>query len=295
MLLAVALLALIVPQAWLHRSISLIQVLVPFQHAVEAGVDSIDSVMPHDEPMMPRAEFESLLIARQAAEHRTAALSMRINELEQEVTLLTATRMWDAEGTQLGARGRLIPARVLSDDVIPWRSSRLLTAGSVQGVGRGNAVVSDYFTIDRGVDDGVPTGRAILLGESLLGVVVQAGTHTSRVQLLTDPATQMKVRMGRRTNDEFIALDGYFWLSGRGGGVLQIRDVKRQDVDSGRISKGDVVLSDPDSNALPAALIIGTISDFEFDPHEPLFATLTIRPAVEPTDVKRVYVYDPGP
>jgi len=188
----------------------------------------------------------------------------------------------------------LIPARVLTDDVIAWRSSRLLTAGTVQGAERGAAVVSDYFTINRGDESGVTTGRAILLGESLIGTVARTGTHTSRVQLLSDPTAQMKVRIGRHEDGQFHVVEGYFWLVGRGHGTMEIRDAKRQDVDAGRVRVGDQVLSDPTSSLLPAALVVGTVSEITNDPKKPLFATLIVSAAVDPSKIERVYIFDPG-
>lgn len=293
-MLVIALAALLAPQTWLHKSISLVQILVPFQHAAEAGADAIGGALSIDAPPVPQTQYDTVLRSKQAAEHRLAALSMRIEELEHEVELLTATRLWNADGAKLGAKGRLIPARVLSQDMLPWRSSRLLTAGTVQGVEHGAAVISNYFTINRGTRDGLQSGSAILLGEALLGVVTQTGTHTSRVQLLSDPDTQMKVRIGRQGEDSFEVADGYYWLVGRGSGTMEIRDVKRQDVDEGRIAPGDLILSDPANDALPAALVIGEVDAVQLDPHKPLFAALAIKSAVNPADLERVYIYDPA-
>lgn len=289
----VSLATLLTPQVWLHKMISLAQVLVPFQHMAQAGADAVGHALTSDGPDVTRARYDALSRSKQAADHQVAALSVRVEALEREVSLLTATRLWDVGGGGLGADGQLIPARVLVSDIVPWRSSRLLTAGTVQGVRRGAPVVSSFFTIDRGADGGVQTGRAILLGETLIGVVARVGTHTSRVQLLSDPATQMKVRIGRYTEDGFAVVDGYFWLVGRGGGVMEIRDVERQDVEAGLIQVGDQILSDPTSTALPAALVVGAVSQITSDRHKPLFATLTIDPAIEVGALQRVYVFAP--
>lgn len=293
-LLIVSLAVLLTPQLWWHKLISVVQVIAPFQHAVRSSTETIGEALTGNAPPVSAAEHDALWRARQAAEHQIAALSARIDELEREVGLLTATRLWNAADAPIGAGGRLIPARVLTEDLIPWRSSRLLTAGAVQGVERGAPVVSDYFTINRGEESGVANGRAILLGESLIGFVVQTGTHTSRVQLLSDPTTQMKVRLGRHDTGQFSLIDGYFWLTGRGRGVMEVRDVKRQDVDAERIRVGDLVLSDPTSPVLPAALVLGTVTEVTTDPRAPLFATLRITAAVDPASLERVYVFDRG-
>jgi len=295
-LVTVSLATLFAPQVWLHKMISLVQIVVPFQHLAQAGANAVGGALATDGPSVGRAAYDALRRSNQAAEHQVVALSARIEGLEREVGLLTATRLWDAGGAHLGETGQLIPARVLVSDMVPWRSSRLLTAGTVQGVERGAPVVSDYFTIDRGSNvAGIRTGQAILLGETLVGIVVRVGTHTSRVQLLSDPATQMKVRIGRYADDRFTILPGYFWLVGRGRGTMEVRDVKVEDVDAGLIQVGDQVLSDPARSALPAALIVGTVSKITPDPREPLFAALTIEAAVDVGELERVYVFAPTP
>ena len=136
-------------------------------------------------------------LGKAALAHQVAALTIRVAELEREVGILTATRLWDVDGARLGASGQLIPAGVVTGDLLPWRSSSLINAGTLQGVRPGAAVTSCHFTVNRGTDDSVRNGLAILLGETLIGWVEQAGTHTARVKLLTAPSVAMKVRIGR--------------------------------------------------------------------------------------------------
>jgi rod shape-determining protein MreC len=222
-------------------------------------------------------------------ENQNAALSARIEELEREIQTLTATRAWDADGRRLGSSGRLIPAHVLGEDVLPWRSSRLLSAGTWQSVREGQAV------INRGQDAQVRSGLAILLGQVLVGVVEQPASHCSRVKLISDPSTQMKVRLGRFKDGRFALIDGYFWLTGRGRGRMEIRDVDKREGDTGTIAVGDVVLSDPRNELLPAALTIGRVVEITLDRDNPLFAILAIQSMVPEASLDRVYIYDPRP
>ena len=55
----------------------------------------------------------------------------------------------------LGPEGRLVPARVISEDVLPWRRSKLVSAGTLRGVRNGAAVTSHRFTADAGSEAGV--------------------------------------------------------------------------------------------------------------------------------------------
>lgn len=288
-------LALLLPTAWTGKLFSLVQFIVPFQSASTVAVDAVGSTFDGPNNAVTFETFEQLRREKTALLHRTAALGVRVAELEREVEILAATRMWSTDGRRLGVRGKLIPADVLVADMLPWRSSRLVTAGSLQGVRSGSAVVSRYFTIDRGDSSGVQGGMAILLGETLVGLVDQVGTHTARARLLDDVSVQMKVRIGRFTDDGFAPLERYFWLKGRGQGIMEIRDAERRDVDAGVIQIGDTVLSDPTSGMLPAAMTVGTITAIDSDRKNPLLSILTVKGPIAPSDLRRVYVYDPPP
>lgn len=292
-LLAVSIIALALPGAWTARLISLVQVIIPFQAAATAAADSIGDVMAGDDAPVSADDHRALQLRNQAMQHRLVALADRVTGLEREVEVLTATRQWSAGAGPIGPRGRLIPARIVTEDLLSWRSSRLINAGSLQGIRRGAGVVSRHFTIDRGEESGVRDGLAVLLGEVFVGVVEQVGTHTTRVKLLSDVASGMKVRIGRLDDEGFRSAEGYFWLVGRGGGLMEIRDVDRRAVEDGHILVGDIVLSDNMDDNLPAAMTIGTVDAIEPDRRNPLLSILSVQAAVEEDSLRRVYVYEP--
>lgn len=295
MLVVVPIVAWFLPRAWTGKLISLVQVIVPLQDAATAAGDAVGGAARRQAGPVSRDVFDALQRQKAALEHQTAALSVRVADLERETQLLTATRLWDVEGRGIGARGRLIPARIVAPDLLPWRSSRVVGAGTLQGVRRGSGVISRIFTIDQGDAGGVDHGMAVLLGEVFVGMVEQAGTHTARVKLLTDVSVEMKVRIGRFTDGEFIPLDKYFWLAGRGDERMEIRDAERRDVEAGVIRVGDTVLSDPTSDILPAAMTIGKISAVAPDRDNPLLSILSVQSAVDLTSLRRVFVYDSAP
>jgi cell shape-determining protein MreC len=292
-LLVVSAVALLAPREWTGGLISLVQVIVPFQDGAVTGVGSAARALERDGGAVSPESHAALAREKAALEHQVAVLSLRVSELEEEVSILEGTRIWEVEGQRIGAQGRLIPARVITTDLLPWRSSRLVNVGTLQGVRRGSAVVSRYFAIDRGEADGVRNGMAILLREAFIGLVEQAGTHTSRVKLLSDVSVERKARIGRFSDGRFTALDRFFWLMGCGEGVMEIRDVERRDVDEGLIQIGDIVLSASESSLLPAAMTIGRVEGIQPDRDNPLLAILTIRSAIDEASLHRVYVYNP--
>lgn len=292
-LLGISLIGLTLPRRWTGGLISLVQVFVPFQDAVEVTADSAAAALA-DRGEPPTSEIlETIRRDKAALEHHVASLTIRVAELEEEVSILTATRLW-GDDYRIGARGRLIPAKVVTADLLPWRTSRLINAGSLQGVRPGAAVLSRFFSVDRGQEDGIRNGMAVLLAEALVGDVDQVGTHTARVKLLSDVSVERKVRIARRTDSGFEPVDGFFWLTGRGQGIMEIREVDRRDVDSGVIQTGDLVLSDHTNQMLPASLVIGEIQAIKPDRHNPLLSILTIVSATDEAKLRRVYVFDPA-
>ena len=290
---ALSLLLFVLPTRWTSGLIGLVQIIVPLQDASTTIVESIAEPLA-DQPAAVRPEdFEAA--QRQAAvhAHQAAALAARVDDLEREVEALTATRHWNAGGSRIGSKGRLVPARVVVGDVLAWRSSQLITTGSLQGVPANAPVLSNSFTIGQGEQAGLNSGMAILLGEAFVGCVEKVGPHVSRVKLLSDPSVQMKVRIGRFSPEGLVLTDGYFWIVGRGGSAMEIRDVEARTVQAAAVEIGDVVLSDSTNEMLPAALTIGTIATIIPDRDRPLFVHLAVKPVLDPAHLDRVYVYDP--
>lgn len=273
---------------------SLVQVIVPVQDSVSSAGRAAHTLSTNGSVTISPGDFSASQRRQAALEHQTAALSERVEELEREVQVLNATRLWDVGGRRIGSRGRLIPARTVAGDMLSWRSSALVTAGSLQGVAPQSIVVSSMFTVDRGETAGIREGLAILLGEAYVGMVEQVGTHTSRVKLLSDPSVQMKVRLGRFEDAGFSLADGYYWLVGRGDGRMEIRDVEAKNLESGAVRVGDTVVSDPTDAELPAALTIGKVVRIMPNRDRPLFANLEIEPSVKEGNLARVYIFDPG-
>ena len=293
LLLGLSAIGFLLPPSWTGRLITVSQILLPFQAASSYVASGLKNLWAS--PRLPApGQDQDAERTRQAAEHRAAALAARVEQLERQVAQLSASRFWDVGTGSLGHRGRLIPATVLAEDLLSWRSSRLVSAGSLSGIAQGSPVISREFSIEAGEQQGLSAGLAVLLGETLIGYVEQIGTHTSRVKLLSDVSVQEKVRLGRFQDDRVVLAERYFWLVGRGGERLEIRDVTVRDVESGAVRIGDLVLSDPESDALPADMTIGRVTSIDPDRDNPLFAAIAVRGAVTEDSLRRVYVFDPN-
>ncbi len=288
---------MLVPREWTSGLISLVQVIVPFQDASTRAATAVRGSFEAALPPVSGELHDQLAREKAALEHQVAALSVRLKELRDEVEVLAGTRLWEVDGQRIGARGRLIPGRVITSDLLPWHSSRLLNAGTLQGVKPGAPVVSQYFELHHGEASGARDGLAILLREVLLGYIEDAGTHTSHAKLLSDISVERKVRIGRRTDDGFTVTGGFFWMVGRGRGRMEIHDVEYRDIEDGIIAVGDVVLSarssETDTAGLPAPMKIGEITDARTDRENPLLSILTVQSPLAAEPLSRVYIYDP--
>ncbi|MCH7813230.1 MAG: rod shape-determining protein MreC [Planctomycetes bacterium] len=292
LLLAASVVALLLPTSITGRLMNLVQVLVPVQDGMTRAADRVGDALASDAADVPAADHEQLARQADALRHRVASLSARIAELEQANRELTGIR-----GRGLGPRGTLIPARVVADDLLAWRESALIDAGTLRGVQRGAAVASGWFSIDAGAADGLENGLAVLSAEVLVGWIEHAGTHTARVKRLSDPESAMAVSIGRFDEQGFSAVGGAtpveFWLRGAGDGRLEVIEVDHRYIegDQPAVLPGDWVVTVPGDPRLPAVLTIGSIDHIRRDPDNGLLYDLSVESAA-PSRLRRVYVLD---
>jgi cell shape-determining protein MreC len=185
---------------------------------------------------------------------------------------------------------------VVAEDLLSWRDSRLIDAGTLRGIRRGAPVATRWFTVDVGAEQGAADGMAVLAGEVLIGWVEQAGTHTARVRLLTDPTTRMSVAVGRFDGPDFrrvpVGADVEFWLEADERGRLRIVDVDHRYVEGeDGIRSGDRVVTLADDPQLPVSMTIGVVTESKPDPENPLLYTLTVESAVRQR-IAQVYVLE---
>jgi rod shape-determining protein MreC len=121
-----------------------------------------------------------------------------------------------------------VTARIISDPGGAFVKSVLLPVGSSHNVTKGNAVMS---------------------GHGLIGRVVEAGTQSSRVLLITDLNSRIPV-MVQDTRTRAI-------LAGRNTDLLRL---ERLPIDSG-LSVGQRIVTSGDGGQLPPDIPIGTIVD----------------------------------
>ncbi len=126
-----------------------------------------------------------------------------------------------------------------------------------------------YITINRGSRDGIRVGMAVVAGGlALVGRVGLVDDFSAKVQLLTDPASFINVRLlnTRATGT----------LAGSEEGRLFLQNVLQSDA----IEPGDVVVTSGLGGMLPRGLVVGAVETVLSSDTETL-QSATVRPAVD--------------
>ena len=287
-LLVASLLVIILPRGVTGRFIGLVQALVPFQDWTTRGADAasgaagaVGTAGGEQDPS------EKLRRTNEALRHRLADVQQRYRNLQRDYRAIASVRRRGLSG------GRLIPARVVAGDALPWRESRLISSGLLSGVRKAAAVTSNHFNVYLPESEGVRDGLSVVSSEVLVGFVDQVSTHSARVRLITDRATKMPVVIAQLEGERFLPLEAQFWLVGTGGSRLEVRDVDHRYVKSQAVQVGDTVLTVPHDARLPVSLTVGTVTKVRPDPENRLLYVLDVEPPLDFDKLRRVFVIDP--
>ena len=207
--------------------------------------------------------FSSRFVALQdflTAPRDVASLRQRNAELESEVAELQAQVIQLQQ--QVGETD-ILAALV---DFSLARSENTYKAAAV--IGRDPSPFLHYVIINAGSNDGVLRGMPVVTDQGLIGRVDSVIADAARVQLITDPASKVNVRL---QNAEVEAS-----LLGSVTGDVTL-DLIPQDI---LIEPGDLVLTSGLGGGYPPDLIIGQVVNVrarDFD----LFQQATVQPVVD--------------
>ena len=189
-----------------------------------------------------------------------ASLSQRNAELEGEVAELQAQVI---QLQQEVGETQILAALVDFVRVHPENSYR---AAAV--IGRDPSPFLHYVIINRGSNEGILRGMPVVTNQGLIGRVDAVIADAARVQLITDPASSVNVRLQNAETEA--SLVG----SVTGDVTLQLIP---QDIN---VQQGDLVLTSGLGGGYPPDLIIGQVVNVrsrDFD----LFQQATVQPVVD--------------
>lgn len=203
---------------------------------------------------------------------------------------------------------RLIAARVVGQDSLPYGSTRVLNVG-----GQGKAAPGQYVTTRRLFTDrskALPEDYAVVGLTALVGRLISTGAFTARMQLVTDK--NFKVLGGIRRiinprNPRQITLYGPrggrlvtitpatsrilvpVECQGDGKDGLIVKQVKEQH----NVRVGDWLMTSDKEAFFPARERIGTVTHVEPEPDAPGFVRLKVRPHADLGALQEVYIVYP--
>jgi rod shape-determining protein MreC len=216
--------------------------------------------------------FSSRFLALQdflTAPRDIVSLRQRNTELETEVSELQAQVI---QLQQQVGQTQILAALV---DFAQARPENKYEAAAV--IGRDPSPFLQYIIINRGSNSGILRGMPVVTNQGLVGRVDAVIADAARIQLITDPASNVNVRLQNAEVDAS--------LVGSVTGDVELQLVP-QDI---TIEPGDLVLTSGLGGGYPPDLIVGQIVDVhtrDFD----LFQQASIQPVVDFTRLQIVLV-----
>ncbi|MFN2176776.1 MAG: rod shape-determining protein MreC [Anaerolineales bacterium] len=189
-----------------------------------------------------------------------ARLRQRNADLEVEVSRM------QAEIIQL--KQQLAETQVLSAlvDFARVQPENRYLAGTV--IGRDPSPFAQYVIINRGSDDGLRRGMPVVTQQGLVGRIAAVTSGAARVQLITDPASSINVRL-EPSRAQAVVL-------GNVSGELSLEMIPQ----SAEVQAGDLILTSGLGGNYPSNIFIGQVTGvrrIETD----LFQSASIQPIVD--------------
>jgi rod shape-determining protein MreC len=203
----------------------------------------------------------------------TAELTQRIQELERKISTLavdyTKLHALEEENRLLRAQAKFLAssgydsvgARVISRDVLHQRG---------------------FLVIDRGLDDHVEVGEAVLANDGIfIGKIILIKEQIATVQLLSDPGSRVAASLAAEPH-----LIGI--VEGRGNGAAALNYVPSSEV----LKRDQIIVTAGTEEKVPGQLPLGIVNAVEGKPTDP-FLSASIEPLVHFDQIVFVSVLRP--
>ncbi|WP_406616330.1 rod shape-determining protein MreC [Candidatus Caldatribacterium sp.] len=138
----------------------------------------------------------------------------------------------------------------------------------------------DWFgkiVIDRGKEDGVTSGLAVVTHQGMVGRVEVVYDKYAEVRMLLSPSFALGVLV-QRTRDLGV-------LSGDGKGTCAVKYIPRDS----QVAEGDVVITSGLGESIPRGIVVGKVSGV-VERQGDLFKEVTVKPSCDFSRLGRVFV-----
>jgi len=123
--------------------------------------------------------------------------------------------------------------------------------------------------INRGKQDGLDKDQFVLANESIIGTICKADNRTARIRLITDPTSQIAVKIEGLNKDRI--------LQGAGDNSAKVKLLPTKY----RVEVGEVVYARKNPGFLSIPVILGTVAQCERNKENPLLWDITVKPACD--------------
>lgn len=167
-------------------------------------------------------------------------------------------------------------------------SKREYEAVNARVISRNQDQWLDNFTIDKGENDGIHEGMAVMTPEGLIGSVKRANGNSSFVELITTNVSQNNLSVEIHNDDEKVYGNINSYDEERG--LLVIDNIRNNQT----LAEGDEVFTSGLIGDFPEGLIIGEVVEVENDEYG-LSQNAYVLLKSSPEDVDVVFVLDRNP
>ncbi|MFP8967071.1 rod shape-determining protein MreC [Pokkaliibacter sp. CJK22405] len=214
---------------------------------------------------------------RDAIQEENDKLRTQVLFLERQVQKMAATTAENIRLRELLNASRRLDEKVLLADLI----------------GVNPDPFQHQIVLNKGSNDGVFVGQAVLDAGGIMGQVVEVGPYTSRVLLITDASHAIPVQVNRNGLRAVAFGEGV-------PGVISLEHVP----DTADIKSGDLLISSGLGDRFPYGYPVGIVTEVVHDPGEP-FALVRVKPSAQldrsrhvllvfPTRLKPDFATGPG-
>lgn len=138
----------------------------------------------------------------------------------------------------------------------------------------------ENLVIDKGTEDGIKAGNAVIFKDNLVGVITKTSKFLSQVTLVTNP----NLKFTAKTQSGVLGV-----VKGEGNGELFLDNVLLSD----KLEKGDLVLTSGDikidQTGAPPDIVVGKVVSVEGNPSD-LFQRAKLRTLIEFAKITKVFV-----
>lgn len=162
-------------------------------------------------------------------------------------------------------------------ELLGFKDDTGLKGTVAQVIGRSTSNWIHTITIDRGADDGIASGMAVVDGHGLVGQTTAVSSNSAQILIVTDSNSAVDTVI-QRTRATGI-------VEGQLGKRLRLRYALRQD----DIQVGDRIVSSGLDGVFPKGLVLGTVISLQKEA-QGLFQTAKVKPAVDFNRLETVMV-----